>query len=87
MLLPMVRRQIKGKCSGKKRPCRLYALVWVITTRMRSLFPKNFLEKMPIHRFISKNLRLTARDTKLGKEEITRDIPNVSEEALGQSWR
>ena len=24
-----------------------------------------------------------ARDTKLGKEEITRDIPNVSEEALG----
>ena len=30
---------------------------------------------------------LTARDTKLGKEEITRDIPNVSEEALSQSWR
>lgn len=25
---------------------------------------------------------LTARDTKLGKEEITRDIPNISEEAL-----
>lgn len=25
---------------------------------------------------------LTARDTKLGKEEITRDIPNVSEEVL-----
>ena len=25
---------------------------------------------------------VTARDTKLGKEEITRDIPNVSEEAL-----
>src|SRR5471030_49577 len=25
---------------------------------------------------------LTARDTKLGKEEITRDIPNVSEETL-----
>ena len=24
-----------------------------------------------------------ARDTKLGKEEITRDIPNVGEEALG----
>ena len=30
---------------------------------------------------------LTARDTKLGKEEITRDIPNVSEEALVQSGR
>lgn len=25
---------------------------------------------------------ITARDTKLGKEEITRDIPNISEEAL-----
>ena len=30
---------------------------------------------------------LTARDTKLGKEEITKDIPNVSEEALNESWR
>ncbi|MDN3504626.1 MAG: DNA-directed RNA polymerase subunit beta [Rhabdochlamydiaceae bacterium] len=28
------------------------------------------------------SFELTARDTKLGKEEITRDIPNVSEEAL-----
>jgi DNA-directed RNA polymerase subunit beta len=27
---------------------------------------------------------IDARDTKLGKEEITRDIPNVSEEALGK---
>lgn len=27
-------------------------------------------------------LEISARDTKLGKEEITRDIPNVSEEAL-----
>ncbi|GIT72273.1 MAG: hypothetical protein Ct9H300mP28_20870 [Pseudomonadota bacterium] len=27
-------------------------------------------------------LILFARDTKLGKEEITRDIPNVSEDAL-----
>jgi DNA-directed RNA polymerase subunit beta len=27
---------------------------------------------------------LTARDTKLGKEEITRDIPNVSDEALSK---
>jgi DNA-directed RNA polymerase subunit beta len=28
------------------------------------------------------NYEIEARDTKLGKEEITRDIPNVSEEAL-----
>ena len=27
-----------------------------------------------------------ARDTKLGPEEITRDIPNVGEDALEQSW-
>ncbi len=27
-------------------------------------------------------LDTVARDTKLGKEEITRDLPNVSEEAL-----
>ena len=30
---------------------------------------------------------LTARDTKLGKEEITKDIPNVSEEMLARSRR
>lgn len=29
------------------------------------------------------SFEVEARDTKLGKEEITRDIPNVSEEALG----
>jgi DNA-directed RNA polymerase subunit beta len=29
-----------------------------------------------------KSLSAVARDTKLGKEEITRDIPNVGEEAL-----
>ena len=28
------------------------------------------------------SFEVEARDTKLGKEEITRDIPNVSEEAL-----
>ena len=33
------------------------------------------------HQFISKNMS-HGRDTKLGAEEITRDIPNVSEESL-----
>ena len=32
--------------------------------------------------FILRNMRLEARDTKLGPEEITRDIPNVGEDAL-----
>ncbi len=30
----------------------------------------------------SRNMRSKARDTKLGAEEITRDIPNVGEDAL-----
>ena len=34
------------------------------------------------HRFTSKRHELDARDTKLGAEEITRDIPNVPEEVL-----
>ncbi|MBP9841451.1 MAG: DNA-directed RNA polymerase subunit beta [Simkaniaceae bacterium] len=38
----------------------------------RDTFTSNFIEEF----------ELSARDTKLGKEEITRDIPNVSEEAL-----
>ncbi len=41
------------------------------------LLKKNTFTSIYIEEF-----ELTARDTKLGKEEITRDIPNVSEEAL-----
>jgi DNA-directed RNA polymerase subunit beta len=37
---------------------------------------------MSLLQFILKSFEVEARDTKLGKEEITRDIPNVSEEAL-----
>ena len=33
-------------------------------------------------RSTSRSSSVVARDTKLGKEEITRDIPNVGEEAL-----
>jgi len=39
------------------------------------------LKKIFIRPFISKSSK-QSRDTKLGKEEITRDIPNVGEEAL-----
>ena len=35
---------------------------------------------------ISMNIRLEVRDTKLGKEELTNDIPNVSEEATKVIW-
>jgi len=41
------------------------------------LLRKDYYTSIHIEEF-----ELTARDTKLGKEEITRDIPNVSEEAL-----
>ena len=37
---------------------------------------------MYIPRSILRNTRSEARDTKLGPEEITRDIPNVGEDAL-----
>jgi DNA-directed RNA polymerase subunit beta len=41
------------------------------------LLVKDYYTSIHIEEF-----EITARDTKLGKEEITRDIPNVSEEAL-----
>ena len=41
------------------------------------LLAKDFYTSICIEEF-----EVTARDTKLGKEEITRDIPNVSEETL-----
>ena len=37
---------------------------------------------MCLHQFILVEYEVMARDTKLGEEEITRDIPNVNEEAL-----
>ena len=43
------------------------------------LFLKDVSQMMSLHQFILKNMRSMARDTKLGAEEITRDIPNVSE--------
>ncbi len=49
---------------------------------MRSSFPKSFSREDAYTSIYIEEFELTARDTKLGKEEITRDIPNVSEEAL-----
>ncbi len=37
---------------------------------------------MFILQFILKNLNLQVRETKRGEEELTREIPNVSEEAV-----
>ena len=49
---------------------------------MPSLFQKKLLRNDTYTSIYIEEFELTARDTKLGKEEITRDIPNVSEEAL-----
>ena len=43
------------------------------------LIQKDVLPTMYLLQFILKSM--SQRDTKLGAEEITRDIPNVSEEA------
>jgi DNA-directed RNA polymerase subunit beta len=36
---------------------------------------------MYLHLYILNSYELDVRDTKLGEEELTNDIPNVSEEA------
>ena len=43
---------------------------------------EKLLEMMYLLQFILRSKEISARDTKLGPEEITRDIPNVGEEAL-----
>ena len=52
------------------------------TSKTRSSFLNVLLRMISLLQFILKNLKSYARDTKLGNEEITRDIPNVGEEAL-----
>ncbi len=46
------------------------------------IISEKFCVKMYYTSIYIEEFELTARDTKLGKEEITRDIPNVSEETL-----
>ena len=43
---------------------------------------KDWFRKMFIHPFILKSMKQKQRDTKLGPEEITRDIPGVGDDAL-----
>src|SRR5690606_26272263 len=46
------------------------------------LISENLLHKDVFTSIHIESFEVEARDTKLGKEEITRDIPNISEEAL-----
>ena len=48
---------------------------------------KNYLARDIFTSVHIESFEVEARDTKLGKEEITRDIPNVSEETLKDLMR
>jgi len=53
---------------------------WVVTIRRLYFGCERIVrERHFLHQFTSK-IETMSRDTKLGKEEITRDIPNVGEE-------
>ena len=56
------------------------------TTRMRSS-SASASSRTPVHVIHIEKHEIEARDTKLGPEEITRDIPNVGEEACAASTR
>ena len=46
------------------------------------IISENLIKKDTFTSIYLEEFEITARDTKLGKEEITKDIPNISEEAL-----
>ena len=56
----------------------------VITLRIRFFFLSVLLKSTRLTTIHIQELNCVARDTKLGAEEITSDIPNVGESALGK---
>jgi len=84
---PTVPRPISASSRSPQRAGRVHA---VERLQLRGLDPalRADRERRRVHvHTTSKNFEVMARDTKLGPEEITRDIPNVSEEALKKSRR
>ena len=79
------------------RPLSRVNSPWVKTSRWRSLpwGGYNFEDSILVSERLVRDgvytsvhieeFEVVARDTKLGKEEVTRDIPNVGEEALRKS--
>ncbi len=82
MSLPMALLQTKGRLLLVKTFSWPSCHGVDTTMKMRSSSLKNCFAKTTYTSIYIEEFELTARDTKLGKEEITRDIPNVSEEAL-----
>ena len=54
----------------------------VTTTRTRSSFPQELVQNDTYTSIHIEEFDVEIRETKLGREEFTRDIPNVSEKAL-----
>jgi DNA-directed RNA polymerase beta subunit len=54
----------------------------VTTLKTRFLISERIVKKTFLLRYTLMNSKVGARDTKLGPEEITRDIPNLGDEAL-----
>ena len=65
-----------------QRARRVHAVERATTSRTRSCCPSAIVKDDVFTSIHIEEFEVMARDTKLGPEEITRDIPNVSEEAL-----
>jgi DNA-directed RNA polymerase subunit beta len=65
-----------------ERGRRVHAVAAATTSRTRSSSPSASSKDDVFTSIHIEEFECVARDTKLGKEEITRDIPNVGEEAL-----
>jgi len=82
--LPTALRQITARLSlGQNVLVNVYALGRIQTLKTRFLMSEWLVKEdkfTSIH--IEEFESVVARETKLGREEITRDIPNVGEETL-----
>ncbi len=87
MSLPMALRRIKGKLRLGKNVLVAFMPWFGYNFEDAIIISEKLLREDAYTSIYIEEFELTARDTKLGKEEITRDIPNVSEEALRQLGR
>ena len=83
----MVQQQIKGKLLLVRNVLVAFMPWFGYNFEDAIIISEKLLREDYYTSIYIEEFELTARDTKLGKEEITRDIPNVSEEALRQLRR
>ena len=76
----MDRQQITRACPWPQRHCCLYAL-GSYNYEDAVLLSEDLVKEDVFTSIHIEEYNCDARDTKLGPEEITRDIPNVSEDA------